>query len=58
MHQHSTEPTTTDEKEARILGRLLSTPPDHKRDVKSGTSPKKRGRPPKVVREPHKGIEK
>jgi hypothetical protein len=49
MHQHSTEPveTTTDEKEARILGRLLSTPPDHKRNVKSNASPKKRGRPPK-----------
>ena len=30
------------------LKRLLATPPDHKRNVKSAADPKKRGRPPKV----------
>jgi hypothetical protein len=31
-----------------VLKRLLATPPDHKRNVKSDASPKKRGRPPKA----------
>jgi hypothetical protein len=30
-----------------VLKRLLATPPDHKRNVKSDANPKKRGRPPK-----------
>lgn len=36
------------DREAEVLLRILSTPPDHKRNVKSDASPKKRGRPPKV----------
>lgn len=31
-----------------VLARLLATPPDHKRNVKCGANPKRRGRPPKA----------
>jgi hypothetical protein len=46
-------------REEAALKRLLATPPDHSRTKpKPGASPKRRGRPPKVGREPHKGLEK
>jgi hypothetical protein len=34
-----------------VLKRLLATPPDHRRNVKSDANPKKRGRPTKVKNE-------
>lgn len=36
-----------EKRDEAVLARLLATPPDHKRNVKSDASPKKRGRPPK-----------
>jgi len=39
----------SNEKERATLLRLLATPLDHKRSPKSGVSPKKRGRPPKML---------
>ena len=43
-------------REAQVLKRLLSTPPDHKRKEKADASfePKKRGRPPKMASETEK----
>jgi hypothetical protein len=46
------EPTHSDSEhgalEDETLKRLLARPPDHKTKAKSGASPKKRGRPPKL----------
>jgi hypothetical protein len=43
-----------DAHEATVLSRLLATAPDHKRNVKSDVSPKKRGRPPKALQDNHR----
>jgi hypothetical protein len=53
MHQRSTDAmaSDSDDKEALVLSRLLATPPNHKRNVKSDASPKRRGRPPKALQD-------
>ena len=44
-----------EDRENLILKRLLATPPDHKRNVKSDASPKKRG---SAAKAPESGREK
>jgi hypothetical protein len=46
-HESDKSERQIEEREARVLKRLLATPPDHRPKAKPDASPKKRGRPPK-----------